>query len=399
MMILIAPDKFKGSLTALEAARAIGRGIKRSDPEAETILLPLADGGEGTVDAVIHATGGIKKEIIVSGPLGTPIKTYFGIIDSTHGPRTIHPTHDSQLMTHGSTAIIEMALASGLQLIPEEKRNPLLTTTYGTGELITAALDARCKRIIVGIGGSATNDAGMGMVQALGVKFYDKDNREQITGNGKDLKNIRRIDKSGLDPRIKDTEFVVASDVKNPLYGPEGAAHIYAPQKGATPEAVEELDKGLRNFAMVVKDDLDLDVASIPGSGAAGGLGAGLIVFTGAKIVYGIDLIMELVGFFEKARDADLVITGEGKIDEQSFFGKVISGVSGSAKKAGVPVVAVGGQVTVEEQDLKKHDIDLVYSLVDGVVAPDYAMQNAAKLLEDKTTQMYYRLKQIMDKT
>ncbi len=374
MTILIAPDKFKGSLTALQAAQAIDRGIKQADPRAKTILLPLADGGEGTVDAILNVVEGVIEKVTVTGPLGTPVEASYGIINRT-------------------TAIVEMAAASGLQLVPEDKRNPMITTTYGTGELIVAALDRGCTKIVIGIGGSATNDAGMGMAQTLGVRFYDDNNVEQAIGNGREINNIRHIDVGGIDPRVKTTEFVAASDVQNPLYGPTGAAFVYSPQKGATPEMIERLDQGLKNFASVVKNDLNIDIVSVPGAGAAGGLGAGLIAFTGAMVVSGIRLVIEMTGLRQRLKEADLVITGEGKIDGQSLYGKVISGVAGEAKRRHIPVVALGGSISGDPHRFKEIGIDHIYAISEENMDIAYAMVHAAKLLEDKTAQMYHEFK------
>jgi len=259
--IVIAPDSFKGSLTALEAANAIEDGFRRVFPEAEIVKVPMADGGEGTVQSLVDATGGRIVKRIVTGPLGDKVEAQFGILGD------------------GKTAVIEMASASGLPLIPPHKRNPMVTTTYGTGELIKAALDMDCRKFIIGIGGSATNDGGGGMAQALGVKLLDKDGND-IPFGGKGLLKLNRIDISTLDPRIAESEIVVACDVDNPLTGPRGAARVYSPQKGATPEMVEILEKALERFAEVVKRDLGKDVKNIPGAGAAGGLGAGLMAST-----------------------------------------------------------------------------------------------------------------------
>lgn len=374
MTILIAPDKFKGSLTALQAAQAVERGIKRADPAVKTILLPLADGGEGTVDAILNAVGGEKEKVTVTGPLGTPVNAHFGVVDK-------------------ATAIIEMAAASGLQLVPEAERNPMNTTTYGTGELVIAALNKGCKRIIVGIGGSATNDAGMGMAMALGAKFFSKEDREFETGNGKNLSKVRHIDTKRMDPRIKSTEFVVASDVQNTLYGPEGAAYVYAPQKGASPDIIEALDRGLRNFSSVIKNDLGMDITAVRGAGAAGGSGGGFIAFTGANLVSGIDLVIEMTGFLDRLKEADLVVTGEGKIDKQSLYGKVVSGVAVLAERQRVPVVAICGRMAGDVEEFKRIGLDRIFAIADEATDTGYAMQNAAKLLEDKTRQMYHEFK------
>ncbi len=341
LKVIIAPDSFKGSLTAPEIADAIEKGIKSVSPSAITIKLPMADGGEGTVICLVNATGGRILKKWVKGPLGEEVEASYGILGD------------------GTTAVIEMAEASGLPLVLMEKRNPMITTTYGTGELIKAALDSGCRKIIIGIGGSATNDGGVGMAQALGVRFLDDKGREIGFGGG-ELKKIAKIDISGLDKRIKDTEILVASDVKNPLCGPNGASYVYGPQKGATPEMVKELDEGLSHLADVIKRDLGKDIKDVPGAGAAGGLGAGLMAFLNAKLRPGIELVMEALRFEEKVKDATLVITGEGKIDRQTAYGKVPVGVAKVSKKYGVPVLAIGALVEEEPEFFKPYGIDYV---------------------------------------
>ncbi len=339
--IVIAPDSFKGSLTAPQICDAVEEGIREVTPQAVIIKAPMADGGEGTVLCLVNATGGkiLKKEVV--GPLGKRVEATYGILGD------------------GKTAVIEMASASGLPLVPEEKRNPMLTTTYGTGELIKAALDHGCKKIIIGIGGSATNDGGVGMAQALGVRFLDKNGKE-IGFGGKELKKIAKIDMSHLDERIKDTQILVASDVKNPLCGPNGASYVYGPQKGATPDMVRELDEGLSQLADIIKRDIGKDVRDIPGAGAAGGLGAGLMAFLGAKLRPGIELIMEAIGFYEKVTDSALVITGEGKMDRQTIYGKVPVGVAKVAKELGIPVLAICAVLEEDPEFFKPYGIDFV---------------------------------------
>jgi len=297
MKIVIAPDSFKGSLTAIEVSDAIERGVREVFPEAEIVKVPMADGGEGTVQCLVNATGGeiLQKEVI--DPLGHKINASYGILGDK------------------KTAVIEMAAASGLTLVPENKRNPLITTTYGTGQLIKAALDQGRRKMIIGIGGSATNDAGAGMIQALGVQLLDT-RRKEIGYGGSELIKVHQIDATKMDERIIQTKVLVASDVKNPLCGPNGASKIYGPQKGATPEVVEELDKSLAYFAEIIKRDLSKDIKDIPGAGAAGGLGAGLIAFLNAELRPGIDIIIEAVRLEQNIKDAVLVITGEGQISE-----------------------------------------------------------------------------------
>jgi len=362
--IVIAPDSFKGSLTALEAANAMEEGLKRVFPKAEIVKVPMADGGEGTVQSLVDATGGRIVKKVVTGPLGDKVEAQFGILGD------------------GRTAVIEMASASGLPLVPPDKRNPMVTTTYGTGELIKAALDMGCRRFIIGIGGSATNDGGGGMAQALGVKLLDKDGNDIPFGGGGLLK-LDRIDISTLDPRIAESEIVVACDVDNPLTGPRGAARVYSPQKGATPEMVEILDKALERFAEAVKRDLGRDIKDVPGAGAAGGLGAGLMAFLNAKLQLGVDIVIEATGLEEKVKGADLVITGEGGIDSQTVYGKTPIGVAKVAKKFGIPVLAVAGGISDDASVVYEHGIDGLMSIIPRPITLDEAMAQGPKLLSD----------------
>ncbi|WP_176233719.1 glycerate kinase, partial [Candidatus Hakubella thermalkaliphila] len=324
MRILIAPDKFKGCLSALEVARAVERGIKKVDSCIETIICPMADGGEGTVATLVEATGGQIITLGVTGPLGERVEAYYGILGD------------------GKTAVIEMASASGLWLVPQEKRNPLSTTTYGTGELIRDALHREVEQILIGIGGSATNDGGMGVAQALGVKFYDEKGQELGLG-GKELGRIVKIDLRGLDQRVRKVEVEVACDVENPLYGPRGAAYIYAPQKGATPEMVDFLDRGLVHYARKIKEYLGKEIEYVPGSGAAGGLGGGLLAFLDARLRPGVEIVKDVVGFREKLGGVQLVITGEGALDEQTLSGKTPIGVAREAREMHIPTIAFAG--------------------------------------------------------
>ena len=362
MKIVVAPDSFKECLTASEAAEAIAEGIRRVADDVEVVCVPMADGGEGTVEALVHATGGRFIERDVTAPLGDRTRARFGISGD------------------GRTAVIEMASASGLPLVPPEKRNPLVTTTYGTGELIAAALDEGVEKILVGIGGSATVDGGAGMAAALGVKLSDAGGREIPRGGG-GLAKLDRIDVSGLDARVKSVTVEVASDVDNPLTGETGAAHVYGPQKGATPEQVELLDEALARLAAVIRRDLHLDVASLPGSGAAGGLGAGLVAFLGAKLRLGVDMVVDAVGLAEKMKGADLVITGEGRMDRQSAFGKTPIGVAQTAKKLDIPVVAVVGAIGEGAEAVLNHGIDAFFSIHSGPMTLDEALRNAPQLL------------------
>jgi len=339
MKIVVAPDSFKGSLTAIEVSDAIEKGIREVFPEAEIIKIPMADGGDGTVQCLVNATGGKILEEKVIGPLGNEVWAFYGIL----GDR--------------KTAIVEMAAASGLTLVPENKRDPLITTTYGTGQLIKAALNQGCRKMIIGIGGSATNDGGAGMVQALGTKLLDKDG-EEIGFGGGELKKIVKIDISCMDKRLSDIKVLAASDVNNPLCGPQGASRIYGPQKGATPEIIEELDESLAYFAELIKRDLHKDIKDIPGAGAAGGLGASLIAFLNAEFRPGIEIMIEAVKLEQAIKDADLVITGEGKIDSQTIYGKAPIGVAKIAKKYNVPVVAVAAIIEEDSRIFQSYGID-----------------------------------------
>ena len=362
MNILIAPDSFKESLTSIEVSDYLEEGLKKANKDFEITKMPLADGGEGTVKSLVAATGGKIKEEVVTGPLGDKVEAFYGILGDE------------------KTAVIEMAAASGLPLVPENKRNPLKTTTYGTGELIKAALDYGCTKVIIGIGGSATNDCGIGMAQALGGKFLDESGK-QIGYGGQYLKDIEKIDLSELDSRIEKTEIEVACDVDNPLYGKNGAAYIYAPQKGASKSQVKELDKGLRHISEIIKKDLGKEVNEIPGAGAAGGLGAGLLAFLGGKLRPGIKIVMESSKLREKMRDADLVITGEGKIDGQTCAGKTPVGVAGIAKEENIPVIAVAGTLADDAEKVYEHGIDFLYSIIDIPMSLKEALENADQLL------------------
>jgi len=344
MKIVIAPDSFKGSLTAMEVSDAIEQGIREIFPEAKIVKIPMADGGDGTVQCLVNATGGKILREKVTGPLGNEVLASYGILGDK------------------KTAVIEMAEASGLTLVPENKRNPLITTTYGTGQLIKSALGQGCRKMIIGIGGSATNDGGAGMVQALGAKLLDKDG-EEIGFGGGELKKVFRIDTKCLDNRLSETKVLIASDVSNPLCGSQGASRIYGPQKGATPEVIEELDESLAYFAGIIKRDLNKDVKDIPGAGAAGGLGAGLIAFLDAELRPGIEIIIEIVKLEQAIQDADLVITGEGKIDSQTIYGKAPIGVAKIAKKYNVPVIAVAAIIGDDADIVHQYGIDTLLKI------------------------------------
>ena len=364
MKIVIAPQGFKGNLTALEVARAIEAGVKRIVPDALTILKPMADGGEGTVQALVDATGGEIITTEVTGPLGEPVNAHWGILNDR------------------VTAVIEMAAASGLPLVPPEKRNPLTTTTYGTGELILAALAKGCRKLIIGIGGSATNDGGAGMAQALGARFLDAKGKELAPG-GAALADLEHIDVTNLDPRLVGFEVTLACDVNNPLCGPRGASAIYGPQKGATPELVEQLDAALAHYADVVRKDLGADVRNVAGAGAAGGLGMGLMVFLKARLIPGIDVVIEATNLVADLTGADLVFTAEGRIDCQSAMGKVLTGVALKAKEFGSPVIALAGEVADDCRVVYEQGIDAVLSIAPGPISLDQSMAVADKLIAD----------------
>jgi glycerate kinase len=332
MRIVVAPNAFKGSLSALEAAEAIGEGVRVAAPDADLVLVPIADGGDGTVDALVAATQGERRRLSVRGPLGDPVDADYGLIDS------------------GSTAVIEMAKAAGLALVPPEKRDPRVTTTYGVGELLQHAYDGGARHFIVGIGGSATNDGGAGMAQALGYHLLDEKGHELPPG-GLPLRRLARIHVGGMHANWKDADVEAACDVTNPLTGPSGASAVYGPQKGATPDMVAELDAALRHFAEVIRRDLGVDVEQLPGAGAAGGLGAGLVAFTRAQLRPGAELVMEALQVDERLQGAQLVITGEGRLDSQTArFGKGPAAVARHARHAGIPVVAIGGSVADEAE-------------------------------------------------
>jgi glycerate kinase len=371
MRVLVAPDKFRGTLTAPEAAAAIAAGWQRARPLDEVSQLPLADGGEGTLEALVAALAGERRALTVTGPLGEPVEAAFGLA-RTDG---------------GLIALVEMATASGLELVPEGRRDPRVTTTRGTGELILEAARAGAERIIVTIGGSATNDGGAGMAQALGVRLLDAAGRE-IGPGGAAVLELDRIDASGLAEEVRGVEFLVASDVDNPLFGPQGAAAVYGPQKGASPEDVELLDRAMRHFAEVVRRDLGVDVANRPGAGAAGGIGAGLMAFLRADVRPGAALVMEAVGFRERIQGADLVITGEGKLDEQSLRGKTPAAVIEVSAEAGVPAVIVCGQATIEVEGV------VVESLA-ARVGLDRAMADTEAALEELAESLAARAEEL----
>lgn len=358
MKVVIAPDSYKESLSAKEVAKEIAAGFREIFPDADYIMLPLADGGEGTVEAMVAATGGNIVPVSVTGPLGKPVNAFYGV------------TGD------GRTAVIEMAAASGLMLVPPGQRNPMITTTYGTGELIRAALGAGISRIVAGIGGSATNDGGAGMLQALGMKLIDEEGQDIRFGGGV-LARLARIDAGGLDPRLQEVTIEVACDVDNPLLGEHGAAAVFGPQKGATPDMVVQLDANLAHYAAVISRDLGKEVATSPGAGAAGGMGAALLAL-GGRLRPGIDLILETVCFAAIARDADLIITGEGRMDSQTVSGKAPLGVARVAKHLGKPVIGIAGSLAADVEVVYGHGIDAAFSVMREPCGLEEALADAA---------------------
>ena len=371
MRVLIAPDSFKESLSAPAVAQALAAGAlaaaKQAGVDLHIDLCPLADGGEGTVEAMVLAGKGEFRTAEVCGPLGEQRKARFG------------------LLAGGRVAVIEMAEAAGLTLVPPEKRNPLLTTTFGVGQLIRAALDAGSRELIVGIGGSASNDGGAGCAQALGVVFIGSQNQPCVCGlAGGGLGEIERIDASDRDPRLAGCTVRVACDVDNPLTGPRGASAVYGPQKGATPEMVQRLDAGLARLAEVIRRDLKIDVEKLPGAGAAGGLGAGLVAFAGAKLQRGIEIVADAVGLSERARAAEVVLTGEGKFDAQSAAGKTAVGVARIAAAEGRPVICIPGQAT---PDAPRKLFQAVHPLVDGDVTLEQALADPTGLLRRRAAE------------
>ncbi|MCL6478571.1 MAG: glycerate kinase [Peptococcaceae bacterium] len=363
--IIVAPDSFKESLDAVTVAKHIASGIKQVSPETEVVEVPLSDGGEGLVNTLVSATNGKIVTQVVTGPLGDPVESSYGLLGD------------------GVTAVIEMASASGLGLVPPERRNPLLTTTFGTGELIRTVLDKGYRRLIVGIGGSATNDGGAGMAQALGIKLLNAKGKE-IARGAAGLLELGRIDPANIHPGLSDTEILVACDVDNPFCGPSGAAYVYGPQKGATADILPLLDQALEQLAEVIKRDLGKEIRHLPGSGAAGGLGGGLVAFLGGRLCRGIELVFEVLKFEELlARGADLVITGEGEINGQSIFGKVPVGVARLAKKHNLPVLAIVGSIGPGAEKVLKEGIDAIMSVIPGPMSLEEAIRQAPGLVKD----------------
>ncbi|MDE9457278.1 glycerate kinase [Xenorhabdus bovienii] len=359
MKIVIAPDSFKESLSALQVAEAIEQGFREIFPQAAYIKLPMADGGEGTVESLVAATGGQRISCSVTDPLGQPVDAFFGLLGD------------------GKTAVIEMAAASGLHLVPMEQRNPLITTSYGTGELILAALEHGVQKLILGIGGSATNDGGAGMMQALGAQLWDGDCRILPLG-GAALTRLESIDLSSLDPRLNQLEITVACDVNNPLCGELGASAIFGPQKGATPEMVKVLDSALHHYGMKIESLTGKKVIDVAGAGAAGGMGASLLGCLGAKLQSGIEIVINTLKLEEAIQGADLVITGEGRMDSQTIQGKTPIGVARVAKKFGIPTIALVGGMSRDYHVVHQHGLDAVFSIVPGACSLSDALVNGA---------------------
>jgi glycerate kinase len=372
MNILIAPDSFKDCLSALEVASALERGIRKILPDTLCTLVPMSDGGEGTVQAVIDATRGELVYLKVKDPLLREVNSFYGI------------TGD------GETAVIEMAAASGLELLTDEERDPWITSTFGTGQLIGDALERGVRKILLGIGGSATNDGGAGMAQALGVKFSGRGGILTVQGGGA-LSEVGQIHMEGLDPRLAGAEIVVACDVTNPLTGPHGASFVYGPQKGANKEMAGKLDRNLTHFAGLIHDQLGKEVSMTPGAGAAGGLGAGLVAFLDASLVKGFDMIAGVVGLEEKVLAADLVITGEGKMDAQTRFGKTPFGVAQLAKKHGKQVIGVAGALDDETGILYEAGFDMLMPIQEKPGELESSLKNG-KLLLERTGERLARL-------
>ncbi|HCL6628483.1 TPA: glycerate kinase [Citrobacter amalonaticus] len=360
MKIVIAPDSYKESLSALEVANAIEQGFREIWPDADYIKLPVADGGEGTVEAMVEATTGRIVEVDVTGPLGEPVTAFYGLSGDER------------------TAFIEMAAASGLEQVPVALRDPLKTTSWGTGELIRHALDAGVDHIIIGLGGSATNDGGAGMVQALGAKLLDAQQNE-IGKGGAALDALAQIDISRLDPRLAACRIEVACDVTNPLIGKEGASAVFGPQKGATAETIDRLDTALAHYAQIIARDLEVDVLELAGGGAAGGMGAALYAFCGAQLRRGIEIVTDALQLDECVADADLVITGEGRIDSQTIHGKVPVGVAKVAKRYNKPVIGIAGSLTADVGIVHEHGLDAVFSVIYTICTLDDALKNAAE--------------------
>lgn len=372
MKIIIAPDSFKGSLSALEVCENIEKGIRKVFENAEIVKVPMADGGEGTVQSLVDATAGKLINLKVKDPLMRSISTFYGILGD------------------GNTAVIEMAAASGITLLSKEERNPMQTTTYGTGQIIKHALEMGCRNFIIGIGGSATNDGGAGMLHALGVKLLDQNGYEIDFGGGY-LDKLHVIDMSEIDSRLKLCNIVAACDVDNPLCGDKGASNIFGPQKGADENMIITLDGNLSHYADMVEKYLGISIRDYPGAGAAGGLGGGLLAFLNAKLLPGINIVIETVALEDKLKDADLVVTGEGMIDYQTQYGKTPFGVAKLAKKYNIPVIAIAGGIGRDAEELYSKGFDSIFSIVDKPMLLEEAIEHSGLLLQ-KTTERIMRV-------
>ncbi|MCI5637062.1 MAG: glycerate kinase [Sarcina ventriculi] len=376
LVIVLAPDSFKESMTAKEVCVAMERGIKKVNSNIRCIHVPMADGGEGTMQSLVDATGGEVYSLEVVGPLGNKVKAEYGILGN------------------GEIGVLEMASASGIHLVSLEERNPLITTTYGTGELIKACLDRGVKKLLIGIGGSATNDGGVGVIQALGGRLLDKDGNELGFGGG-ELEKLDRIDLTNFDRRLKDVVIEVACDVSNPLCGENGASYIFGPQKGASVEMIKILDNNLKHYAKVIKEQFGKDVLEIAGAGAAGGLGAGLMVFLNGNLKKGIEIVIEYSGLEKKVKNCDMVWTGEGSIDFQTQYGKTPLGVATVAKKYNKPVVALAGRVGDDIDILYEKGIDSIFGIMRGVTTIDEALKNGKENIE-RTSENIVRLMEML---
>jgi glycerate kinase len=364
LKILLCPDSFKGSLSSIEVCENIKKGFQRCTQEIEIVEKPVADGGEGTIEALYYGLKGKIIKIEITGPLWGKLNAQYLILNDQ------------------KTAIIEMAQAAGFNLIPPKDRNPRKTTTFGVGELVNDAVKNGCKKVILAIGGSATNDGGMGALAALGVKFHDE-NQKLLPGMGENLYKIQSIDTEDIEKEMSEVEILIASDVKNPLFGPEGAASVYAPQKGANEEDVLFLDKGLIHFSQMIKEKTGKEVESLPGSGAAGGIGAGFCGFFNARITSGIQLIMELLRFEEEIASCHLVISGEGRIDRQTLYGKVISGIFELCQKHNKPLILLAGKIEEEAYSIYGDKVLALFSIVNGPINENEAFLKASYLLEN----------------
>ena len=364
MKIVIAPDSFKGCLNTIGVCQALARGVRRVAPDADVVAIPMADGGEGTIEALVASGRGRIVTVTVTGPLGEPVEASYGVLDE------------------GNKAVIEMAAASGLPLVPVERRNPMQTTTFGTGELIRHALQSGRREFIIGIGGSATTDGGAGMAQALGVQFQVNGVPVSVPMTGALLGSITAVDATALMPEVRASRFVVACDVDNPLLGPRGAARVYGPQKGATPEQCETLDRNLEHYIERVEQETGRRVRDIPGAGAAGGLGAGLMAFLQARLTPGVDIVLEQTDFLRRIQGASLILTGEGQIDFQTAFGKTPAGVARAARTQRIPVVAVAGSVGRGADALRDIGIEACFPICPGPMTLEESMRRAPELLE-----------------